>query len=388
MQPNPCNIKPSNFQISRGSKRILLRHHVLAEAAAEVEVLEPPQPLFQLKFAVRSFALAGCSSTTSTVPNTPLRRPGQQLRSPGSSHGGAGSAGGAAVFTALTAASALAAATAEPSRAAPVPTPHADADPSSGAAGPSTLEATPSRASKFNKWLRHAIAPRWTELSEGDRLRRERRLAEAQAAKAAKELEGLTFKPQLSAGTAKGAYADVRPKLEVRTAPGLYMAQLAEKRRQMDDRRATAVREKQAQEMAACTFAPKILPAPQYLLAATQQAQASAYGAAELLIEERLADIMTNMSLPLAAITPIRAVAPGSLSASIVGTAPPGTPTAAVLSTLRVHATAATSVVVGAEAAPVGKRPPGVVQATAMESEAEAAQRKWQQQGCATIHGQ
>jgi hypothetical protein len=93
----------------------------------------------------------------------------------------------------------------------------------------------------------HKAKPRFLEdLSAAEKARREHRLAEARAAAASRELRGATFKPQLSAETAHGAYAEVKPKLaEVRAAPDAYLAQVAEKARRMELRRAWAAREKE-----------------------------------------------------------------------------------------------------------------------------------------------
>jgi hypothetical protein len=170
-----------------------------------------------------------------------LLRMEQQLYSPGSSRGGGPSSGGGAP-------GALAPPAAARAPASPLPA-HAPAVPAAATFHPKppadAVSAFPFRPAITARAARRK--PRSVdELSDGERLRREHKLAEARAAKDAKELEGVTFRPKLSAGTASGAYAEVRPRLlEVRTAPDAYLAGVAEKHRRLEVKRMWAEREKE-----------------------------------------------------------------------------------------------------------------------------------------------
>jgi hypothetical protein len=361
-------------QISPGSKRILQQRQRAVGLAA---CLEGPEA---------EAAPAARAPHTNAHPH--VRRVDQQLRSPGSSHGGRGTVGGTAGAPApVPAAGPPSPFSTAPLDPVPDPVPDDPPSPEDSAAAPA---AKPARArSGPVAWLRSLRAatarPRGLdELSEGERRRRERKLAEARAAKAAKELEGVTFRPQLSAGTAYGPYAEVRPKLlEIRTAPELYMAHLAEKQRRLEIKRASAIREKEEQEMAECTFTPKTRRAPHYLFggpgsaASSQPLPTEAYGAAELVVQERLAQL--KQSSPVGSLVASGAhhhhvsaspAAAGALSASMVlrcGGPVPGSPTAGPLASKRRGAAAAAAA--AWEAA-------GDAEAIAAAS---VAQRRWQQ---------
>jgi hypothetical protein len=225
--------------MSPGSQRILRERRYRGEGAP------PPAPP---SLALPHASLAGAwgsgggggSPGHGTGANAPfLLRMEQQLTSPGSSHGGAGALprGGAVRGAALQAHACLSSGVRPPS---PGPVHGAQAAARAGPAPdyPFRPLITPRAAAR--------PPPSVEELSEGERVRRERRLAEARVAAAARELEGASFRPQLSAGTLRGQYCEVRARVaEARTAPELYLARIAEKQRRLDAQRLWREREKE-----------------------------------------------------------------------------------------------------------------------------------------------
>jgi len=174
------------------------------------------------------------SKTSPNAQQPFLLRMEQQLYSPGSSRGGA-----------------------PPSAGGPAPAADAVRSSRNGTAGALSSASAGKRASldpvskfPFRPIITDRAARRkpssLNELSDGERLRRERKLAQARAAAETRELEGVTFRPQMSAATARGQYAEVKPKLlEARTAPEVYLAGIAEKQRRLEDQRVWAEREKE-----------------------------------------------------------------------------------------------------------------------------------------------
>eukprot|EP00803_Ostreobium_quekettii_P007784 evm.model.scf_24.5 EVM.evm.TU.scf_24.5 scf_24:52365-58119(+) len=103
------------------------------------------------------------------------------------------------------------------------------------------------------------------ELSSAELHRREANLEAKRAERKAAELEGATFKPDLSSTRGYNEVAVVHPTVSFHH-PGLYMASLRERQARRHEQAALARQDREREELWECTFRPRTRSLPSYIL--------------------------------------------------------------------------------------------------------------------------
>jgi hypothetical protein len=101
------------------------------------------------------------------------------------------------------------------------------------------------------------------EMCYGDMLRRNAQLEAMKLEAEQRELDGVTFKPQLN--TQARVAEQVQSKLKVMTDPDSYTQRVKEEQRLKQERAEALARERERKELENCTFAPEIHDAPDYV---------------------------------------------------------------------------------------------------------------------------